>query len=235
MIEINIQRQLHGADGPLNLRFETRIADRELVTVYGPSGAGKTSVLRMIAGLLAPDQGRIAVGGSPWFDGSKKINVRPQLRNIGMVFQDYSLFPNMTVRENLLFALAKGQPKKAVDDLLQLTDLGSLQNKTPALLSGGQKQRVALARALVRRPNVLLLDEPFSALDMDMQAKLQDYVLQAHAEFNLTTILISHDLLEVVKMSRRVLVLENGQIAKDGRPEEVLPIARLKALTNGLI
>lgn len=235
MIEIQIHRNLHGANGPLDLRFETKISDGELITVYGPSGAGKTSVLRMIAGLLTPDDGRIVVDDSIWFDQSKRLNIRPQLRNIGMVFQDYSLFPNMTVRENLEYALEKGQSGKIIEDLLQVTELSQLQNKKPVLLSGGQKQRVALARALVRQPKLLLLDEPFSALDLDMQSKLQDYVLQVHGEFKLTTILISHDVLEVIKMSKRVLVLDEGRVTKDGPPADVLPLGRLKKFANGII
>jgi len=236
MIEINIHRKLHGANGSLDLRFETKINEGELVTVFGPSGSGKTSVLRMLAGLLTPDDGRIVINGSTWFDKKEKVNIKPQLRNIGMVFQDYSLFPNMTVRENLEFALKKGQSKKIVDDLLQLTELSQLHNRKPALLSGGQKQRVALARALVRKPKLLLLDEPLSALELEMQSKLQDYLLQVHQEFKLTTILISHDLLEVIKISKRVLLLEDGHIKKDGTPAEVLPLSKLKAfLSNGIL
>jgi molybdate transport system ATP-binding protein len=228
MIEIKINRKMNGVNGSMDLCFETKIQEREFVTLYGPSGAGKTSVLKMIAGLLVPDDGHIVVDHSIWFDKSKKINVRPQLRNIGMVFQDYSLFPNMSVRENLEFALEKGQPKNIIDDLLQLTELGQLYNKKPAVLSGGQKQRAALARALVRRPKLLLLDEPLSALDSEMQSKLQDYLLQIHEEFKLTTILISHDLLEVIKMSGRVLVLEDGHVKKDGAPTAVLSLGHLK-------
>lgn len=229
MIEINVSKKLYGAGGSLDLQFETKIQLGEFVTIYGPSGAGKTSVLRMLAGLLAPDEGRVVVDRFIWFDKSKKVNIRPQLRNIGMVFQDYSLFPNMTVRENLEFALEKGQPKNIIDDLLQITELGQLYNKRPILLSGGQKQRVALARALVRKPKLLLLDEPLSAVDLEMQSKLQDYILKVHQEFKLTTILISHDLIEVIKMSKRVLVLEDGYIKKDGTPSEVLPLINLKA------
>lgn len=228
MIEINVNRKLFGANGELNLTLDTTIRQGEFVTIYGPSGAGKTSVLRMLAGLLKPDAGLIKFDGNVWFDSSKGIHRRPQLRNIGLVFQDYSLFPNMTVRGNLEFALQKGQSSGIVDDLLELTELGNLADKNPAILSGGQKQRVALARALVRKPNLLLLDEPLSALDSVMQSKLQDYLLQVHEQFKLTTILVSHDINEVMKMSKRVLILENGRVEKDGAPIGVLPLEGLR-------
>lgn len=236
MISIQLSKQLDGPDGKMVLQVDATIQKGKFVTIFGPSGAGKTSILRMLAGLLKPDSGRITVGESVWFDNEKKIHIRPQLRSIGMVFQDYSLFPNMTVKENLEFALEKGQAKAIVADLLELTELGQLAGKRPLQLSGGQKQRVALARALVRKPQLLLLDEPLSALDAEMQDKLQDYILQVHREFGLTTILISHDLIEVVKMSQRVLVLKQGRIAQDGKPAEVLPLDRLRSFfAKGLI
>jgi molybdate transport system ATP-binding protein len=218
----------------LNLKFKTNIQRGELVTIYGPSGVGKSTVIRALAGLSQPDNGTIEVDRSVWFDKQKKINIRPQLRSIGIVFQEYSLFPNMSVRGNLEFALEKGQHKGIVDELLRLTELEQLQNKIPGMLSGGQKQRVALARALVRKPKLLLLDEPFSALDSEMQSKLQDYILNFHKQFNLTTVLISHDLTEVIKMSPRVIIMEDGQIKKEGRPADVLPLDRLRSILDQL-
>jgi len=228
MIAINVTRKLFGANGELDLHFETTIANGELVTLYGPSGAGKTSVLRMLAGLLKPESGSIRIEGDVWFDSAKAVNVRTQDRGVGVVFQDYSLFPNMTVRGNLEFALQKGQSPEIVDDLLELTQMSNLHDKRPAILSGGQKQRVAVAMALVRKPRLLLLDEPLSALDSLMQSKLQDYLLQVHSQFKLTTILVSHDFTEVIKMSKRVLILENGHVVKDGAPLDVLPLDGLK-------
>lgn len=230
MINISLTKKLSGAAGELNLHVNAHLSPGELITIYGPSGAGKTSILRMLAGLLDPDDGHIEVEQSIWFDKTTGINIRPQGRNIGMVFQQYSLFPNMTVRGNLEFALERGQSKSIVDELLQLTELEQLQNKKPATLSGGQMQRIALARALIRRPKLLLLDEPLSALDTEMQSKMQDYILQLHQQFQLTTILVTHDLIEVMKMSNRVLILEEGQIKKDGVPQEVLPLTHLRSI-----
>ncbi|HEY8937531.1 MAG TPA: ATP-binding cassette domain-containing protein [Cyclobacteriaceae bacterium] len=234
MIAIDIEKKLHGANGELNLQCKTQIHTGELVTLYGPSGSGKTTILRMIAGLSRPDHGYIEADNHAWFNSQNKINLKPQLRNIGMVFQEHSLFPNMTVRGNLEFALENSQPKKIIDDLLELTELEQLQHKKSSLLSGGQKQRVALARAMVRKPNLLLLDEPFSALDFEMQSKLQDYILKVHQHYNLTTILVSHDIVEVIKMSKRVLVIEDGRIKKDGLPADVLPLDNLRSILNHL-
>jgi molybdate transport system ATP-binding protein len=222
MIKIQIKRTLEGADGPLHLNFETQISDGEIVSLYGPTGSGKSSVLRMIAGLMKPDDGVIDVDNSLWYHKGMNLSLKTQHRNIGMVFQDYALFPNMTVRENLEFALSKSQNNKVIDELLEIAGLENLQDKKPGILSGGQKQRVALTRALVRKPSVLLLDEPLSALDSEMREKLQEYILQFHTQFNLKTILVSHDFPEVHKMSNRVLVLEGGQIVRDCAPKELI-------------
>lgn len=221
MININISKNLLGADGPFILEADFSISKGEIVTIYGPTGAGKSSIVRMIAGLLSPDKGTIRVDNVVWYDARTRLSIAPQHRNIGMVFQDYALFPNMTVRENLEFALGRNQNNTIVDELLDVSNLSNLQDKRPALLSGGQKQRVALTRALVRKPKVLLLDEPLSALDSKMRVSLQDYILDFHNRFALTTILISHDLPEVIKMSKRVLMLEDGHI-QQVTPQQLL-------------
>jgi molybdate transport system ATP-binding protein len=175
----------------------------------------------MIAGLLSPDHGSIKVDGQTWFNSDARINLPPQQRNIGIVFQDYALFPNMTVRGNLEFALSRDQDGSIVDELLEISQLTNLQHKRPTFLSGGQKQRVALTRALVRRPQLLLLDEPLSSLDSRMRETLQDYIAGFHTRFGLTTILVSHDFLEVRKLAGRVLLLENGSIIRDCSPDEM--------------
>ncbi|WP_339877530.1 ATP-binding cassette domain-containing protein [uncultured Algoriphagus sp.] len=233
MIEFRIEKKLLGPEGKMGLDVNTMIQEGEFVTLYGPSGAGKTSLFRILAGLLLPESGCIRVGDKVWFDSELKINLKPQERNIGMVFQDYSLFPNMSVRQNLEFALEKGQSRTIIEELLELIELNNLTTQRPAQLSGGQKQRVALARALVRRPKILLLDEPLSALDPEMQSKLQDYILKVHQEYGLTTLMISHDLIEVIKMSERVLLLKQGKVVNDGKPSEVLPLEGLRNFLEG--
>lgn len=221
MIEISINKKLRSNSGNMDLEVDFKISNGELLTLYGKSGGGKTTILKIIAGLLQPDKGRIVVNEKVWFDGNKKIDLRTQRRNLGFVFQDYSLFPNMTVKENLTFALAKGQDKSIVSDLIEIIDLGNLQNRNPNTLSGGQKQRVALARTLVQRPEILLLDEPLSALDDEMRFRLQQYILKVHNEFNLTTILISHDVSEIIKLSDYLMELDCGKIVSKGTPKEM--------------
>lgn len=221
MIDLKLQKQLEAAHGLMNLTLDISIPKNSFTTIYGESGAGKTSTLRMLAGLMNPDTGTITVNNEVWYDASKKIQLSPQKRKIGYVFQDYALFPNMTIRENLEYALAKSQDPNRIKTLIDITELGALQNRKPETLSGGQKQRVALARALVQQPDILLLDEPLAALDSKIRLKLQDYLKQVHREFNLTTILVSHDIGEIVKLSDQVIVLEAGSVKAHGTPDEI--------------
>jgi molybdate transport system ATP-binding protein len=221
MINLWLEKKLTAENGEMQMQININIEQGKFITIYGSSGAGKTSILRMLAGLLQPDKGLITVNQKTWFDSKNKINVKPQKRRIGFVFQHYSLFPNMTIKENLLFALDKGQDIKIVDELMSIIELADLQNRKPEKLSGGQMQRVALARALVRNPEILVLDEPLSALDTKMRTKLQDYILKLHRKFSLTTILVSHDTGEVIKMSDKIFLLENGKITKEGNPIDI--------------
>ena len=224
MIEIAIHKKLRSNSGTLILDVDFNVSNGELLTLYGKSGAGKTTILKVIAGLLKPDMGSIVVNGKTWFNEKEKIDLQTQKRSLGFVFQEYSLFPNMSVKENLTFALTKGQDKKIVSDLIEIIDLGDLQSRDPNTLSGGQKQRVALARTLVQRPEILLLDEPLSALDDEMRIRLQQYILKVHREFNLTTILISHDISEIIKMSDHLMELCQGKIVNQGTPKEMFLI-----------
>ena len=221
MIHLTLNKTLSTSDGTMQLDIDLTLEQGELVTLYGESGAGKTSTFRMIAGLLSADRARIVVNEKIWLDTDQNIDLKPQKRKVGFVFQDYALFPNMTVRQNLEYALEKNQDKAIIDELIDMIELGELQNRNPKKLSGGQKQRVALARALVQKPEILLLDEPLSALDNKMRLKLQDYVLKVHRQFNLTTLLISHDIGEILKLSDKVYVIKNGKITRGGVPSEV--------------
>ena len=221
MIRIDLHKILEGAEGKMPLHVCTEIETGSFVTFYGPSGSGKTSTLRMLAGLMEPDAGEIYQDEELWYDSKKKVMLAPQKRDIGYVFQDYALFPHLTVRENLEFALKNKKDQLVVDELIELIELGDLQNRKPHTLSGGQQQRVALARSLVRKPKLLLLDEPLAALDYKIRLKMQDYLLELHREFKLTTILVSHDIGEINKLSNLVLQIERGQIVKMGSPAEI--------------
>jgi molybdate transport system ATP-binding protein len=221
MLELAIQKQLHTAEGNLTLTVSISVKTGGFATLFGRSGVGKTTCLRCIAGLTEPDQGRIVVDGEIWFDRSRGINIPPQQRQVGFMFQDYALFPNMTVRENLNIALDRPKDKRYVSELLQLMGLMELERRLPRTLSGGQQQRVALARALARKPRLLLLDEPLSALDKETRLNLQNEILRFQQHFHLTAVMVSHDLSEVYKLSDQVFVIDGGRIVTQGRPSEV--------------
>lgn len=221
MIKALLNKRLHGANGEFQLAVDMEIAEGEFVALFGPSGVGKTTLLRCLAGLEQPEQGHVTVGSETWLDTANHINLAPQLRYVGYMFQDYALFPNMTVRGNLEFALRKGASKKRVEELLELMALGELQHHKPETLSGGQKQRVALARALASEPRLLLLDEPLSALDATIRSRLQDEILKLQKQFGLTAIIVSHDVGEVYKLANWVMVMEAGGITQQGTPAAV--------------
>jgi molybdate transport system ATP-binding protein len=221
MILLHLTKTLDAMDGKMELNVSMDIQENSLTTIFGESGAGKTSILRMISGLMDPDRGSIEVNGKTWYNSSKGINLKIQNRKIGYVFQDYALFPNMTVKENLSYALIKRQDPGIVSELLDIIELENLKNRKSGTLSGGQRQRVSLARALVGNPEILLLDEPLSALDEGIRSKLQDYILRVHEKYKLTTILVSHDLPEIFKLSDQIFLLKNGKIERSGTPSEV--------------
>lgn len=221
MIEIDIIKPLYTADGIINLKVNKKINKGDFLTLFGKSGSGKTTLLRILAGLETPKSGKIVVDKEIWFDSSKKINLAPQKRDVGFVFQDYALFPNMSVKKNLEFALKNKNEIKKVDEILEIMEIKNLSNMKPELLSGGQKQRVALARTLMTNPKILFLDEPLSALDTTMRLKLQDELSLIHQQFNITSILVSHDISEVFKLSNRVFKINLGEIEEDGTPNEL--------------
>ena len=206
-----------------------RIGQGELVALLGPSGSGKTSLLRVIAGLEHPDRGHVL------FDGADASARTVQTRNVGFVFQHYALFRHMTVFENVAFGLrvrprrerpAEAVIRKRVHELLALVQLEMLANRYPSQLSGGQRQRVALARALAVEPRVLLLDEPFGALDARVRQELRRWLRRLHDELHVTSVFVTHDQEEALELADRVVIMNGGRIEQIGTPAEVYSAPR---------
>jgi putative spermidine/putrescine transport system ATP-binding protein len=202
----------------------------ELMTLLGPSGCGKTTLLNLVAGFLMPDSGEIAI------DGLRVTDVPPYRRESGIMFQQYALFPHMNVAANVGYGLrmrriAKPEIARRVDEALALIKLEGLEDRKPRQLSGGQQQRVALARALVIRPKVLLLDEPFSALDRNLRASMQVEIKEIQRKLRVTTIFVTHDQSEALSLSDRIAVLAEGRIRQLGTPNEIYcrPVDRFVA------
>jgi sulfate/thiosulfate transport system ATP-binding protein len=196
------------------------IPDGSLTAVLGPSGSGKSTLLRIVAGLERPDAGEILLSGED------ATGLAPQRRNVGFVFQHYAAFKHMTVRDNVAFALTiRRRPKQEirgrVDELLELVQLSGFADRYPSRLSGGQRQRMALARALAAKPRVLLLDEPFGALDARVRAELRDWLRRLHEEVHVTTVFVTHDQEEAMEVADRVAVFDHGRLEQVGAPAEL--------------
>lgn len=214
MIDIALTMPRLFSEGAGLLDLQLTLETGSLTALTGPSGSGKTTVLRLLAGLDKPTQGRIVVDGEIWLDTTQRVSLVPQQRSVGYVFQDSALFPNMTVRENVAYAAPAGETKR-VDELIDATGIRPFADQKPARLSGGQRQRVALARALVRRPQLLLLDEPFAALDADSSQSLRTVLLDLHRQWGTTTLLVSHYDADVRALADRVVQLQQGRMAHD--------------------
>lgn len=219
MIDIRVTKKLLGQNGEFLFECGITTDSHKLISVFGPSGSGKSTLLKMIAGLETPDDGYIAVGGEVWYNKEKGINLKAQKRKVGFVFQEYSLFPNMNVIENIIFAQSEKSRQKA-NELLELTELTELANAYPSTLSGGQKQRVAIARAIARDPQILLLDEPFSALDTAVKRKLHEEVLRLKSALKIPILFVSHDKEEVFRLSDEVAAVKDGKISSLTSPSE---------------
>jgi iron(III) transport system ATP-binding protein len=205
---------------------ELDVRDGEFVTLLGESGCGKTTTLRCIAGLEAPDDGHIAIGSSVVFDGQRKINLPPERRQTGMVFQSYALWPHMTVLENVVYPLrmrgmARQEARRQAMDILRTVGLESLVGRSATSVSGGQQQRIALARALVSRPQLMLYDEPLSNLDPSLRRMMRDEILRLHRLNGTTSVYVTHDLEEAMHLSDRVVVMESGLFEQSGSPVEI--------------
>ena len=213
MITIDCKKKISD-DFSIDARLE--INKGSFVCLYGRSGSGKTTLLRILAGFLRADSGSIKDGDRVLQEGTEFLSAGK--RRIGFLFQDYALFENMSVTGNLLFA--RNDPQKAAM-LLEILELSEFTKSGVEGLSGGQKQRVALARALMQEPEILLLDEPLSALDFTMREKIQEYLLKIHEQFHQTVILVSHDVSEIYRLCKRVYEMKDGRIVRIGTPEEI--------------
>jgi molybdate transport system ATP-binding protein len=234
MLKATIKRALPGFD--LNVELTV---DHELLAVLGPSGAGKTMTLQCIAGLTKPDEGRIELNGKVLFDSREKINLPPQKRKVGFVFQNYALFPHMTVTENVSYSikhLPASEVKDKVAHLLEMMNVLPLAKRYPRQLSAGQQQRVAIARALAPDPEVLLLDEPFSALDSQLKERLELELLELQGEYRGSMILVTHDLAEGYKLGSRIAIYHSGRIAQCDTRQKVFssPVDRTVARLAGV-
>src|SRR5829696_6696986 len=196
------------------------VADGSLTALLGPSGSGKSTLLRIVAGLETPDAGRVMIGDDD------VTNVVPQHRGIGFVFQHYAAFKHLTVRRNVAFGLEirkrpKAEIRARVDELLQLVHLEQFADRLPAQLSGGQRQRMALARALAVEPEVMLLDEPFGALDAKVRKELRDWLRRLHDEVHVTTVFVTHDQEEALEVADEIVVINDGRVEQIGSPEQL--------------
>lgn len=211
--------------------FSLSVEKGEFVTFLGPSGCGKTTILRMLAGFESPTQGRITM------DGRDVTHVRTSQRKVGMVFQSYALFPNMTAAENIGFGLRTAKvPRTQIDarvqEMLALIKLEALADRYPWQMSGGQQQRVALARALANKPQILLLDEPLSALDAKIRVSLRDEIRELQRALQITTVFVTHDQEEALAISDRIVVLKDGQAEQVGTPSEIYNTPRTQFVAS---
>jgi len=218
-LSITLKKKVNGFS--LDVAWEM---GNELAVLFGYSGAGKSITLQMIAGLMRPDEGFVRSGERVLFDSAKKILVSPQGRSFGYVFQDLALFPHMTVKENIRYGasgIAPGECDVRIGDILSAFRLEGLEAKMPSELSGGQQQRVAFARALIRRPDVLLLDEPFSALDNPLRIEMRQFLNDIRNTFAVPVVLVTHDIYEAYTMAETIIIYANGRVMQTGAPSEV--------------
>lgn len=222
---VDIKKKLKGFS--LNVSFET---NGDYLGILGASGSGKSMTLKCIAGVETPDEGLIVLNGKVLFDSKNKINLKPQERNVGYLFQNYALFPNMTVEENIGIGLisSKSEKKKKINEMINLFHLQGLEKKYPNQLSGGQQQRVALARCIIYKPDILMLDEPFSALDSYLKEKLQTELLELLKLYEGEVLMVTHSRDEVYKFCENIVVVEKGNSILIGNTKEIFADPKIK-------
>jgi molybdate transport system ATP-binding protein len=205
MISVDIEKKLKAYSGQQVLKVAAQFPTGSITKIYGPSGAGKTTFLKIIAGLIEPEKGKITVDDSIWLDKDSKISLSPQKRKVGFVFQNYALFPNMTVQQHLEYATDEQQ---WIRRLFDIGKLESFAKHKPEYLSGGQQQRLAILRAMAIKPKLLLMDEPFSALDPEMRAELISELRMIWKELGMTVLIVSHNPMEFEGLTDKVLLIE---------------------------
>ena len=219
---------------PIPLQAEFSCASGELLALVGPSGSGKTTILRVIAGLARCQQGRVAIGADAWFDAEAGIDVSPQRRRVGLVFQNYALFPHLSALGNVAVASGRADARAHAQEMLGRVRLNAFADRRPSQLSGGQQQRVAIARALAREPQVLLLDEPFSAVDQTARLDLYQELAELRRGLAIPIVLVTHDLQEAQRLADRLVVLERGEVLAVGSIDEVLALPTVARQVPGL-
>lgn len=231
-VSVHIRKQLDSF--LLDISFES---EARRIGILGASGCGKSMTLKSIAGIVVPDEGKIEAGGRVFFDSSARINLKPQKRNAGYLFQNYALFPTMTVEKNIAAGLRgnRAETGARVKKMAEKFQLQGLEKRLPSELSGGQQQRVALARIMAYEPDIILLDEPFSALDMYLKDQLQRELSEMLKDYEGTVILVSHNRDEVYRFSEELLVIDQGKIAVSGKTKEIFenPVSREAARLTG--
>lgn len=229
-LTVDIRKKLNHFE--LDVAFET---GQEIFSVLGESGCGKSMTLKCIAGIETPDSGRIVLNGKTLFDAEKKINLKPQERGVGYLFQDYALFPNMTVSENIGIGVPKKQRRKITEEYLSRFYLEEVKDSYPQYLSGGQKQRTALARMLAAEPEILLLDEPFAAVDSYLSWKLERQLMELADDYGKPMLFVSHDRDEVYRLSDRIGIIHRGQMQTVGTKHEIFrnPETKAAAILTG--
>jgi molybdate transport system ATP-binding protein len=218
-LSVRLRRKING----FTLDVDWEIGD-ELAVLFGYSGAGKSMTLQMIAGLMRPDEGLVRSNSKTYFDSASGVDTPPQARTFGYVFQDLALFPHMTVMKNILFGapdVPKDEKLSRAQEMIAAFKLAGLEDRFPSEISGGQKQRVAFARALIRQPEALLLDEPFSALDNPLRIEMRKFLKEVRGRFHIPVVLVTHDFDEAAFLADKIIVYSHGKVAQVGSPKQV--------------